>query len=473
MLQERERLLAEEVRTGRDRAEAAALEISLLQSQGAERALCEENERRTAAERHERSGRELTEKELQLATLRAEFAAATEAHRTEVRDLETRGREAEAESREVSGRLERAEAALVGAREGYAARERELRLQLEARQASHRELEEKLAARSVQELGAATVQAELHRIQELLEDVISRARIEAVDFARREAELSTRLQAALEERRLLQERFDRASAEATERERRSSSLLQSAIDHGPARPAELFNLPAVVPPEPEPGPRHPRLKPALVGLAVVALAALLAVIGLRRTTPPAVREQQPAIPQQQTGAIPGGAATPRDVWDRWTRSDGSGGVLVQATLRSEQELRAEVEAERARGLSDEEVRAELARRLSLFRFDTTYYVSVYLKNLAPGYPAYLDNLPGSFRLRDSNGREVPAYLPPGHEKDLRVFSFGSGAPGDLIYEASVSLGFDRAGLSASAGYLQLVVSDVGAASRRVLTWELE
>ena len=100
-------------------------------------------------------------------------------------------------------------------------------------------------------------------------------------------------------------------------------------------------------------------------------------------------------------------------------------------------------------------------------------MTVYLKNLAPGYPAYLDDLPGRFRLRDSSGKEVPAFLPPGHEKDRRIFSFGAGAPGDLIYEASVSLGFDRAGLSPSAGYLQLVVSDVGAASRRVLTWELE
>jgi len=43
----------------------------------------------------------------------------------------------------------------------------------------------------------------------------------------------------------------------------------------------------------------------------------------------------------------------------------------------------------------------------------------------------------------------------------------------LLYEASVSLAFDRAGLSPSTSYLQLVVSDVGAASRRVLTWELE
>ena len=124
-------------------------------------------------------------------------------------------------------------------------------------------------------------------------------------------------------------------------------------------------------------------------------------------------------------------------------------------------------------MSDDVLRVELARRLGAFRFDTTYYVTVYLKNLAPGYPAYLDDLPSRFRLRDSRGNEVPAFIPPGQEKERRIFSFGTGAPADLIYEASVPLGFNRTGLSPSAGYLQLVILDVGATSRRVLTWELE
>jgi len=66
------------------------------------------------------------------------------------------------------------------------------------------------------------------------------------------AELSVRLQAALEERRLFKERFDRASAEAAERERRSAALLQSAIDHGSLWSAERANLPAIVPLKPDP-----------------------------------------------------------------------------------------------------------------------------------------------------------------------------------------------------------------------------
>jgi len=471
-LRERERVLAGEVRTWRDRAEAAALETRQIQEQGSARASREEDERRTIAERLEQAGRELAEREVQIAALRAERAAAAEARRREGQEFETRVREAEAASREARDRLAIADAALVAASEDFASREREARLQLEALRVSSRELEETLAARTVPEAGAAApLPAELHRIQELLEEVISRARTEAVDDARRNAELSARLQTALEERRLLQERFDRSSAEAIERERRSSVLLQSAFGHSPAPQAERANLPAVVPLDP--APTAPRRRVVLAGLALVALAVLLAVFGLHRATPPAVRERAPAVSRRQPLASPAPTTTPREVWDRWTRSDSSGGVLVQATLRSEQQLRAEVEAGRARGMSDEDARAELERRLSAFRFGTTYYVTVYLKNLAPGYPAYLDGLPGHFRLRDSSGKEVPAFLPPGQEWERRIFSFAAGTPGDLIYEASVSLGFDRAGLSSSVGYLQLVVSDVGAASRRVLTWELE
>jgi hypothetical protein len=469
-LRERERVLAGEVRTWRDKAEAAALETRQIQEQQSARASREEDERRTIAERLEQAGRELAAREGQIAALREEGAAAAEARRRECGEIETRLREADAASREARDRLAIADAALAALREGFEARDREAGLQLAALRASSRELEEKLAARTVPEPGPAPVPAELHRIQELLEEVIARARTEAVDYARRDAELSARLQSALEERRLLQERFDRASAEAIDRERRSSSLLQSALARGPA-PAERANLPAVVPLDT--APAASRRSVLLAVLAFVALGVLLAVFGLRRATPPADREQPPAVMRRQPSSLPAPAATPREVWDRWTRSDSSGGVLVQATLRSEQQLRAEVEADRASGMGDEDARAELARRLSTFRFDTTYYASVYLKNLAPGYPAYLDNLPGHFRLRDSSGKEVPAFLPPGHEGEHRIFSFGAGTPGDLIYEASVSLGFDRAGLSPSVGYLQLVVSDVGAASRRVLTWELE
>lgn len=470
LLEERRQAFDAELLAARERAEAAARELELQRAQQDQRVAGLDGE--LAAER-ERSTGLVAERELQLTTLRGELVAAGDSRSREARGFEERLRAAVVEAREARSRLEIAEAALGAARDGGETRERELLLQLEALQASSRELEEKFAARPTPDAAAAPVPAELHRIQELLEEVISRARTEAVEYARRDAELSVRLQAALDERRLLQERFDRASAEATERERRSSSLLQSAIDHGPVQTVERANLPAVVPLDPVPAPARSRRAAVLMGLAVAALAALLAFFGLRQNTPPAVPERRPALPRPQPGVSPGAAATPREVWDRWTRSDGSGGVLVQATLRSEQELRAEVEADRARGMSDEEARAELARRSGAFRFDTTWYVTVYLKNLAPGYPAYLDDLPGRFRLRDGSGKEVPAFLPPGHEKDRRIFSFGAGAPGELFYEASVSLGFDRAGLTPTAGYLQLVVSDVGAASRRVLTWELE
>lgn len=261
------------------------------------------------------------------------------------------------------------------------------------------------------------------------------------------------------------------AAHAAREERRAPSPLQSAPDRGVSPSLERATPPAGA--RPEPGPRTTRRWFVLGGVAAVTLALVLAAVGVRRAAPPSVSEQQPASRPPQPAAETGTVPAPREVWERWTRNDTSGGVLVQATLRSEEELRAEVEADRAPGISDEELRLALARRLGAFQFDTTFYVSVYLKNLDPGYPAYLDDLVPRFRLRDSSGKEVPAFLPPGHEQERRVFSFGSGAPGDLIYEATVPLGFDRAGLSPSARYLQLVVADVGAASRRVLTWELE
>ncbi|MHB8834351.1 MAG: hypothetical protein ACYC9Y_01350 [Candidatus Methylomirabilia bacterium] len=470
LLEEGQLAFDRELLVERDKAAAAVREFEVLRSQQEQRIGEQKEELGRSAEGFEKAVRDLEQSERRVAALNGELAA-------------ERAARGEDEQRRAAGREERSgreqaewERQVATLRESLAAADEERRRQV-------RELEEKLAARAVSEAGSSQVQAELQRIQELLEQVIVRARTEAVDFARRDAELSVRLQAALDERRLLQERFDRANAEATERERRSSTLLQSAIDRGPAWRAEPDNLPALVPLDPDPGSHSgsrpgsgsgkPRQRLVLAGLAVAALAVLLAVFGLRGTTPPADPERQEVAPRPQPTASPGAAAPPPAVWDRWTRSDTSGGVLVQATLRSKQELRAEVEADSARGINDEEAAAELARRLETFRFDTTYYVTVYLKNLAPGYPAYLDNLPGHFRLRDSSGSEVPAFLPPGHEKDSRVYSFGAGAPAGLIYEASVSLGFDRAGLTPSAGYLQLVVSDVGAASRRVLTWELE
>lgn len=475
LLEARERELVGDARAWRGKAEAAALELDLVRAQGGERAGREEGERRELVDRAERAAQGLAERELQIAALREERTALGDAARRESQLLEARVAAAETATLEARERFQRAEAALEAERGESQTREHETRLRLAAQEALLRELEGKLAAAGP-EAGASSGSAELQRIQELLEEVVGRARTDAVEHAHREAELAARLQSAIEERRLLQERFDRAHAEAAERERRSAALLQSAIVRGPTPEQERPNLPAIVQPDSVPAASTPaaRRPPVLTGLAVVALAVVLAIMGLRRsdTTP---RDPQPALPQPRPSAAPATpAVSPREVWDRWTRSDGSGGVLVQATLRSEQELRAEIEAEqRTRGWSAEEARAELARRLGSFRFGTAYYVTVYLKNLAPGYPAYLDDLAGHFRLRDNSGREAQAFLPPGQEKDRRIFSFGAGAPGELIYEATVPLGFLRAGLSASPGYIQLVVSDVGAASRRVLTWELE
>ncbi len=406
------RALVEEASLLRQRAEYAEGQLALLRTQAGERALREEAERRASTERIGQLERELD----------AERAA----------------------SRQLLGRLDE-------------------------RQEELRALQARLDAP-----GAPAGQPDLARIQSLLEEVIARASTDAVGNARREAELDARLQAAQEERRALQERFDRLLAETGERERRSTALLQSAIERAPgAVPAPSHdNLPAIVP-EGSP-PRISRRAAWVAGLALsAALAAIAAgvVLGSRRgseapfSRPPAVRDPGPSATA---------APTPGEVWDRWTRSDGSGGVFVQATLRSEAQLRAEVEAERRSGaLSAEAARVELARRLSAYRFDEAYYVSVYLKNLAPGYPPYLEDLPGRLRLRDAAGREAEAFIPPGQERELRVYSLGSGGAEERLYEAKVSVGFSRSALTPSPAYLQLVVSAVGTVSRRALTWELE
>ena len=478
-----------ELRSRAEALEAMVLEQRSLQSLAAERARSDEEERRALAERQELAERTGAERVLEIAALREELAAERAGRADEQRQaISEREQQAEQALREQAER----DAQVATLREELAAaeevrrreageretREREFRHQEQMHQAVVQAFEERLAAPAFTQSGTAAVSAELRRIQELLEEVITRARTEAVDFARRDADLSARLQAALEERRLLQERFDRAGAEASERERRSSSLLQSAIDRGSPGLPERVNLPAIVPPEPARAPVPPRRGLVLAGIVAGSLVLLFAAYRQWSFAPQAVREQKLAGQQSSplsspTPAVAGPALAPRKVWDRWTRSDVSGGVLVQATLRSEQELRAEVEVDRAPGLSDDGGRADLQRRLGSFRFDETRYVHVYLKNLSPGYPAYLDNLPAHFRLRDGSGKEVPAFVPPGHENDHRIFTFSTGTLGEKIYEASVSLGFDRAGLSPAPGYLQLVVSDVGATSRRVLTWELE
>jgi DNA-binding response OmpR family regulator len=465
---------------GRDRA-LADLERALAGSAAAladrDRVLADRT-----AEVAERD-RALAERDRTLEAQQEQITAAAAAGRRDAEALaasEERRRTAEvsaaAAAESARAQVELAEAGFAREREAASARERELAAALSAAQAGARALEERLAAAPAAE-AAADVQGELRRIQELLREVIARASADAAAHARTEAELLARLQSGQEERRQLADRVERIVAEGAERERRSLTMFQSLAERGVAAATGIANLPAIVPAEPREEPPAPRRRPRraawLAGVAALALLAAGVILAVRgRPTGPVVRDPGPGLPAPARTAS--GQRAPQEVWERWTRSDESGGVLVQATLRSEPEVRAEVEAERrTRGWSEAEARAELARRLADYRFDETYYVTVYLKHLAPGYPAYLDDAAARFRLRDGAGRETPAFVPPAHEKDRRVYSFGAGAPADRIYEATITLGFSRGALQSPPGYLQLVVSDVGTAARRVLTWELE
>jgi hypothetical protein len=435
--------------------------------------------------------------------------------RAQAEELEGR---VEVQSEEAS-RLRAAHAAALGLRdaelaairEAREAREAALQEQLRAERDAVRALEGRLAAASVS--GSAGVQEELGRQRLLLEEVIARARTESLEHARREIELDVRLQASLEDRRELRERLERALAEGAERERRSAALLQSALARGAEGPragaAEPDNLPAIVP-VPEEGAAEPQKRRTGLLIALAAAAAVAAVIGLatlrgRPTAPTAVEaprehatteapapitpgsaptSSKPADHRTVAGKAPGGRpaapappVAPREVWERWTRSDVSGGVLLQATLRSEEEVRAEVDAEReARAWTPERAGAEVARALGRYRFGERYYFYLYIKSLVPGYPPWLEEAPAHFTLRDDRGQEVAAAVPEGLEHERTVRAFGgelARGGGERVYEATLPLAFPRAGLASRPSYLQLVIRDVGASTRRVLTWELQ
>ena len=70
-----------------------------------------------------------------------------------------------------------------------------------------------------------------------------------------------------------------------------------------------------------------------------------------------------------------------------------------------------------------------------------------------------------------------AFQPADQEKDRTLFSFSSGrlskSRKELVYEVTVPVAFPRGKLSPEAAYIQLLAFDIGATSRRVLTWELQ
>ena len=338
---------------------------------------------------------------------------------------------------------------------------------------------------------AEAVGHEYDRVKSLLEDVVSRAQSEVIERARKEMELQERLKTSLEEKKFILSRLERELANASEREMRLTALLESAV-RSPRGSVEVATLSGSLPVEaatvpvsvsdnlpvalPESGTRPGILRPPVIAAALVLL--LIGGVGLAtRSTPPATRppvagEAPPIVSHGEKGS-----ADPRAVWEEWTRRDVSGGVILQATLRSEAEIAAEVEAEKiANGWSRERAAEELSRLLEPYRFNDYIYFYLYLKNMEPGYPGYVEKITDHLVLRDEKGNEAKGFLPPEMEKHRRVYSFTAGGLSkrdELIYEVAVPVAFSRKDLSPNPAYIELLAFNIGSSSRRVLTWELQ
>ncbi len=396
-------------------------------------------------------------------------------------------RQARAEAADLRERVERlqmqldaeksARAELVRSRDLELRREREQREALEARQ---EEMSRKV-------LDAEAGAREEGHVRQLLEEVMSRAQAEVIDRTRREVELEERLKTSLEEKKFLLSRLERELSEAAGRERRLSELLEKSLQ-GSAELAASFaeggrasardNLPVALPEKERKAPARvfPSAAAALVLLALGAVAWFAA-------GGDALFRQEEAVDGTGAGGGDGGRgadalSTERVAWEDWTRSDVSGGVLLQATFRTREELAVEVQAERkSRGLSEREAEQELRRLLEPYRFDENFYFYLYLKNLHPGYPAYADDIHSRLVLRDDEGNETPAFIPADLEEHRRLYSFASGdlaqSRQELRYEVSVPVAFSRSALSPSPAYLELLAFNIGSSSRRVLTWELQ
>jgi CheY-like chemotaxis protein len=458
-----ERRLSSEARAELERLQAAvaAAEEEEIAQRGRIADLEGELESRAAVV--ESLGKELEERAVALTLLEEKVKAGEEAAAALGAELDDRRH-----------RMAETEAALADltAREAVLAREKEERVG--ERDHRERELQEWKQRAEV----AEAVGREHDRVKNLLEEVVSRAQSEVIDRTRKEVELQEKLKTSLEEKKFILARLERELAGASEREMRLTALLESAVNSargGDEAAAVPDNLPVAVPErKARPGGL---LRPAAVAVLAVLLVGGGAWLATRSTPPtsPAVEDGGEApspAPHAEEGSD-----DPRAIWEEWTRRDVSGGVILQATLRSEAEIAAEVEAERsANGWSRERAAEELRRLLEPYRFNEYIYFYLHLKNMEPGYPGYAEEITDHLLLRDGKGNEATGFLPPDMEKYRRVYSFTAGELSerdDLTYEVAVPVAFSRQNLSPDPAYLELLAFNIGSSSRKVLTWELQ
>jgi CheY-like chemotaxis protein len=414
----------------------------------------------------------------------------------EVDSLRERSRELEEELsglkeqvRELQGRLQ--EVQEEGAEEK---RSREAMVEQHLRtigdeEKKRRDLEEQLRLVGEKAEAAEAGSREYEKMQQLLQEVTARAQSEVIERTRGEMELQERLKASVENKKFLLARLEREVTEAAEREKRLTALLDSALQNSSeylsSHPGKgQGNLPVIISP---PASKQARVSPAVATVLALLLLAVGGWFAFRSRgveEPTAGRVPAGESPARGLSSPEGGkagddpVASQREVWEDWTRSDVSGGVLLQATLRGRDEMAAEVQAEqRAQGWSDLQAAEELERLLKPYRFGENFYFYLYLKNLQPGYPSYVDDLYTHLTLRDDRGNEAAAFLPSDMEKNRRVYSFTAGelskSRDDLIYEVTVPVAFPRGTLAPRPAYIQLLAYNIGGSSRRVLTWELE
>lgn len=363
--------------------------------------------------------------------------------------------------------------------------EKESRRALHEEEEKRREIETQLSGAHRRAVEAEAGRLEYDKLQQMLQNVIARAQSEVIERSRKEAEFQERLRASVEEKKFLLARLERELAEAVEREKRLRDALDSTLKNrrdlmpAPFR-QERDTLPVILSPPPAAASSWSGRSFALAGLVLLLVAAGGWLV-LRAPSPGETLQPQaafetviPGVPSSGEDAISGH----RRVWEAWTRKDVSGGVFFQATLRSEEEIAAEVEAERkSRGWSEDQSVQKLARLLEPYSFGENYYFYLYLKNLQPGHPPYANDIYSHLALRDDKGNEAPAFMPDDMDEHRRVYSFTSGglskSRDELIYEVTVPVAFSRGSLLERPAYIELLAFNIGASSRRVLTWELK
>jgi DNA-binding response OmpR family regulator len=386
--------------------------------------------------------------------------------------------------------LEGMERSLAAEKAAKKAVEDEYQLQLLSEKEEKRDLEDRLKqmTKRLDELDT-TEEEKFDQLRDKLIGAVKLAQEEIIERSRAEADLAARLESQEREKEEQLRRMEGELTRAHEREKRLEELLDRSMN----RPLGFSsNLPARISSDLLGGGSRSRVW-IFVGLTLGALLLLgaltLSLFGGKIREPERADKRTAEAPSpgiregSLRGIYPGGGDLDADqgkageIWQKWTRWSASGGVILQATMRSPEEMNASLEAEAAAGKwSPSELSMEQRRRLNLFDFDSNFYFYIYVKNLEAGYPSYADNLQRHLYLRDDAGNEVVGSLPEDMAGGKIIYSHSPGPLAkenrEMLYQVAAWIVFPRNSLKPEPRFLQLIAYDIGATSRRVLTWEI-